>query len=396
MTVMSVTRQFSFQGQDLSQKLVANIPLNASGYWRHQFDRLSARETTFNWYLGVSNGQIVHSGSTPWSSSALLRLVQRYIPEVRQEPIRSSFILLQKQVRDQTITPTELLKQVRQMDIADESQLKAASRLKILNDLDTYLLMGSGDAVFVPDAAMASEEHQLLLLKADAQVMMRGALQRQVLWQQIKQQVPSMNLVPTLNSTVFEQTPLPQTQKDRIRMLVQSGKSINHIAISLAKDSLEIATMFARLVKAGLVNLDTPSQSTPSVIMIIDDSPLVLKQFQHWVTALGYPVVACQNAATAMSTILQVKPASIFIDINMPGISGFDLVKQIRQQPDIAAIPLVILTGEQKLSNKWRAQWSGCDFLNKPFCAADVGEFQAQLQELLQRLVAAASAPVQA
>jgi CheY-like chemotaxis protein len=393
MTVMNGIRQFSFQSQDLSQKLIANIPTNMSGYWRHQFDRLSTRETVFHWYLGISNGQIVHSGNTPWNSSSLLRLVQRYIPEARQEPTKSSFMLLQEKVRDQILTPTELLKQIRQMGIADESQLKAASRLKILNDLDTYLLMGAGDAVFVPDAAMTSEGNQLL--NTDAQAIMRDALQRQVFWQHIKQQIPSMNLVPKLNSKVFEQTPLPQTQKDRIRMLVQSGKSINHIAIGLGKDSLEIATMFARLAKAGLINLDAPGQSAPSVIMIIDDSPLVLKQFQHWVTALGYPVVACQNAATALSSILQVKPASIFIDINMPGISGFDLVKQIRQQPEISAIPLVILTGEQKLSNKWRAQWSGCEFLNKPLSVADVGEFQAQLQELLQRLVAAASCPVQ-
>ncbi len=392
MTVMNGIRQFSFQSQDLSQKLIANIPANMSGYWRHQFDRLAARETIFHWYLGISNGQIVHSGNTPWSSSALLRLVQRYIPEARQEPMKSSFMLLQEKVRDQVLTPTELLKQIRQMGIADESQIKAASRLKVLNDLDTYLLMGSGDAVFVPDAAMISAGSQLL--NTDAQVMMRDALQRQVLWQHIKQQIPSMNLVPRLNSKVFEQTPLPQTQRERIRMLVQSGKSVNHIAIGLAKDSLEIATMFARLAKAGLINLDAPGQSAPSVIMIIDDSPLVLKQFQHWVTALGYPVVACQNAATALSSILQVKPASIFIDINMPGISGFDLVKQIRQQPEISAIPLVILTGEQKLSNKWRAQWSGCEFLNKPLSAADVGEFQAQLQELLQRLMAAVSCPV--
>jgi CheY-like chemotaxis protein len=393
MTVMNGIRQFSFQSQDLSQKLIANIPPNMNGYWRHQFDRLAARETIFHWYLGISNGQIVHSGNTPWSSSALLRLVQRYIPEARQEPTKSGFMLLQEKVRDQILTPTELLKQIRQMGIANESQLKAASRLKVLNDLDTYLLMGSGDAVFVPDAAMTSAGQQLL--NTDAQVMMRDALQRQVLWQHIRQQIPSMNLVPKLNSKVFEKTPLPQSQKERIQMLVQSGKTINHIAISLAKDSLEIATMFARLAKAGLINLDAPGQSAPSVIMIIDDSPLVLKQFQHWVTALGYPVVACQNAAAALSSILQVKPASIFIDINMPGISGFDLVKQIRQQPEISAIPLVILTGEQKLSNKWRAQWSGCEFLNKPLSAADVGEFQAQLQELLQRLMAAVSGPVQ-
>ncbi|WP_404786553.1 response regulator [Altericista sp. CCNU0014] len=393
MTVMYETRQFSFQGQELSQKLLENISVNASGYWKHQFDRLSARETAFNWYLGVSDGQIVHSGSTPWSSAVLLRLVQRYVPQARQEPAKSSFTLLQKKVQDNAIAPAELLKQLGQLGIADESQLKAASRLKILSDLDTYLLMGSGNATFVPEVSMASKSHQLL--RADAQVLIRGALQRQVLWQQIKQQVPSLNLIPKLNGEAFAQAPLSAVQKQRIQVLVQSGKSINHVAIGLGKDSLEVATMFARLVKTGLIELSVPQKSSPSVIMIIDDSPLVLKQFQHWVTALGYPVVACQNAVAALSTISQVKPATIFIDINMPGISGFELAKQIRQQPEIASIPLVILTGEQKLSNKWRAQWSGCDFLTKPLSLGDIGEFQAQLQDLLQRL-AASSGPVAA
>ncbi len=391
MAVMYETRQFSFQGQELSKKLIEHISIPESGYWKHQFDQLSARETVFNWYLGVSDGQIVHSGSTPWSSAVLLRLVQRYIPQARQEPAKSSFMELQKRVQENFMTPAELLRQIEHLGIADESQLKAASRLKILSDLDTYLLMGSGKATFVPEISMASESHQLL--RADAQVIIRGALQRQVLWQQIKQQVPSLNLIPRLNVEAFEQAPLSLAQKQRIQMLVQSGKTVNHIAIGLGKDGLEVATMFARLLKTGLIRLDAPSQSAPSVIMIIDDSPLVLKQFQHWVSALGYPVVACQNAAAALSTITQVKPASIFIDINMPGISGFELAKQIRQQPEIASIPLVILTGEQKLSNKWRAQWSGCDFLTKPLSVADVGEFQAQLQELLQRLVAA-SGPI--
>lgn len=71
----------------------------------------------------------------------------------------------------------------------------------------------------------------------------------------------------------------------------------------------------------------------------------------------------------------------------MPGITGFELVKEIRQQPSLAAIPLVILTGEQKLSNKWRAQWSGCEFLNKPLAATEINQFQLQLQELIHALV---------
>ena len=82
-----------------------------------------------------------------------------------------------------------------------------------------------------------------------------------------------------------------------------------------------------------------------------------------------------------------MEPSVIFIDINMPEISGFELVKQIRKQPQLAAIPLVILTGEQKLSNRWRAQWSGCEFLTKPLASGDVSDFQARLEELLINLV---------
>jgi CheY-like chemotaxis protein len=373
MVLMSETRQFSFQGQELCNKLLEVIQSNASGYWQHQFARLSGRETSFYWYLGVANGQIVHSGSTPWSSAVLLRLVQRYIAQVRQEKIQEHFIQLQRAVEEQTITPADLFKQLIRLGIADEAQLKAASRLKILNDLDTYLLLGSGEAKFIREDAIIAQG--TMLLGMNAQTL-------------IHESMPSMNLVPKLNVQAFEKAELPQSQKERIQMLVQSGKTINQIAIGLARDGLDIATMMARLIKAGLVTLEKEQKSNSSVIMIIDDSPLVLKQFQHWVTALGYPVVACQNATTALSTILHVKPTSIFIDINMPGISGFELVKQIRQQPQIAATPLVILTGEQKLSNKWRAQWSGCNFLNKPLSNDDIGEFQAQLQDLLQRLVA--------
>jgi CheY-like chemotaxis protein len=71
----------------------------------------------------------------------------------------------------------------------------------------------------------------------------------------------------------------------------------------------------------------------------------------------------------------------------MPEISGFELVKQIRQHPDLREIPLAILTGEQKLSNKWRAQWSGCEFLNKPLTPAAISDFQIQLEELIPRLL---------
>lgn len=130
--------------------------------------------------------------------------------------------------------------------------------------------------------------------------------------------------------------------------------------------------------------------------MVIDDSQLMLKQFQHLVKALGYGVVACQAAEAAIPMIERVKPSTIFIDINMPKFSGFELVKQIRQQPKIADIPLVILTGEQKMSNKWQAKWSGCEFITKPLSLSTMAEFQQQLEKLLQRLLLGESSAVAA
>jgi CheY-like chemotaxis protein len=377
--------QFSFHAQELPQKLAEHVPLAGVGYWQSRFDRLSSRKQPFSWKLGVSDGKIFYSGSQYWTSQTLVKVVQRYVSSTRQEAAKPYFSLLQQNDPAQTnATSVQLINQMKQMGFLDNAQLIEALRLKVLNDLDTYCLMGSGEAEFVPDETLTL---QLPIPGLDAQTLMNEAVQRQFLWYQLKKQVPSMNLIPVLNQEALERSSLPATQRSHVQNWVQSGKTLNNIAISLAKDTLEVAKMFAKLVSAGIIQLVPPNQSAPSTIMIIDDSPLVLMQFQHWVTALGYPVLVCQDAEVALSTILKVKPSAIFIDINMPEISGFELAKQIRQQPQISSIPLVILTGEQKLSNKWRAQWSGCDFLTKPLSMSEVGLFQSQLQELLQRLI---------
>lgn len=378
--------QFSFHAQELPQKLAKHVPLVGGGYWQSRFDRLSGRKQPFCWNLGVSSGKIFYSGSQLWTSQSLIKVVQRYVSSTRQEAAKAYFSQLQSKA--QTITPAQLIAQTKQMGFLDNAQLMEALRLKILNDLDTYCLMGSGETEFIPDESLTA---QLPIPGFSAQVLMDEAVHRQFLWYQLKKHVPSMNLIPIINQEALERSSLPESQQAHMQNWVQSGKTLNNIAIGLAKDTLEVAKIFAKLVGSGIVRLVPPTQSEPSTIMIIDDSPLVLMQFQHWVTTLGYPIMVCQDAEVALSRILLVKPSAIFIDINMPGISGFELAKQIRQKPEISAIPLVILTGEQKLSNKWRAQWSGCEFLTKPLSASEIGLFQNQLQELLLRLVPGSS-----
>lgn len=378
--------QFLFPAKELPQQLIKHIQLDSTGYWQHQFDRLANRAQPLEWSLGIVNGQVLYSGTRIWSASSLLRVIQRYIPRTNNYSVKLQLESLKRKALDQTLTPAQLIAEMKQLGIIDDAQLRQALETKILNDLDIYLLMGSGEATFIAEPNLAN---QLPLGGFSPLKLLDEARQRQIRWSQVRQEISSMNLIPRLDQVAMEQAILPPKQQHRIEKLVQSGKSLNSIADEMAKDILDIGETFAKLVKMGVVSFPALQKNIHGTIMVIDDSPVMLTQFKNWVSALGYPVVICQQAEMALAIMLKVKPSAVFIDINMPGISGFELVKQIRQQPELSDIPLAILTGEQKLSNKWRAQWSGCEFLNKPLTPASIGDFQVQLEELLPRLLAA-------
>ena len=382
--LVATSEQFSFPARELPQQLLEYIQDGKVGYWEHQFEQLAGREQTPYWNLGIANGQILYSGNRLWSIQSLMRVIYRYGIYTRSNLVRQKFEQLKAQAEEQSLYPAELLAQMKKIGIINDSQLLKALKLQVLNDLDIYLMMGGGNAKFIIDRDL---EIQLPVEGFSPMILLDEAKQRQLLWEKLQPQVPSMNLIPILNRQALAKAHLPAGQQQRIENLVQSQLTLNSIAEEMAKDTLEIAEMFAKLARVGLISFQPPKKNTPAPIMVIDDSPLILSQFQHWVEGLGYSVVVCQQSQTALASIVEIEPAAIFIDINMPGISGFELVKQIRTQPQLAKIPLAILTGEQKLSNRWRAQWSGCDFLTKPLASADVEGFQARLEELLVKLV---------
>jgi CheY-like chemotaxis protein len=384
---ITTTKQFSFAARELPAKLLQYITSGETGYWQHQFDRFADRQPTFYWNLGIANGQIIYSGNRPWSAAVLIRVMERYIPQ--RSSVKLQIEILKRKLQDENLNSAELLAIVKASDAMTEQEVTDALRAKILNDLDIYLLLGSGSATFTPGVI----EDQLSINGFSPIELLAAAEQRQLQWTQLRQQVPSMKLCPILDRAAMMKATLTDSQRKRIEKMAQPDQSLNSIAEGMAKDNLEVAQMFAKLAKIGLIKFKPPQKHTVATVMVIDDSPVLLSQFNHWVTTLGYVVTTCQDAKNAINAIKKAKPSIIFIDINMPEVSGFELVKQIRQQPDLKGIPLTILTGEQKLSNKWRAQWSGCEFLTKPLTSAAIGDFQVQLEELIPRLLDPASAP---
>ena len=390
--LINTADRFSFPARGLPSQMLEHIDSKV-GHWEYQFARLADRPETVQWYLGVANGQILYSSDRAWSGQKLLEIVGRYVFQTRHAFVKPRFELLMTKAEEGELTPRQLLAEIIEARIADEEQIVKALRTKILTDLDIYLLMGSGEAKFVPTVDVSA---QLPLAGFEPLSLLAEAKQRRLMWKELKPRVPAMNLVPILDRAMMVKAKIPAGQQQRIEILVKSGNNLDEIAVEMAKDPLEIADMFAKLVRRGMIRFipppEEPETETQMTIMAIDDSPMMLTQFQQLVTALGYAVVVCQQAENAIETIVKVKPAALFIDLNMPGVTGFELIKQIRQQPELAKIPMAILTGEHKFSNRLRAQWSGCEFITKPLTAGAVSDFQAQLEELLAKLLKTATA----
>lgn len=108
-------------------------------------------------------------------------------------------------------------------------------------------------------------------------------------------------------------------------------------------------------------------KATQTLVACIDDSKTVQRQVKMTLEAAGYKVVSILDPTTALKELSQHQPAVIFMDINMPNISGYDLCSLLRKSQRFKEIPIVMLTGRDGMLDKVRAKLVGAtDYLTKP------------------------------
>lgn len=382
---------FSFQAQELPKKLSVASRFARTGYWQFRLTPASEENQPEFWFLTLVQGRIVFAGDAQLCWKSFLETLRRYVIRLRN-PNSNRVLqnLEQKTTSKQRESLSKMVSTMEKIDLLNHQEVIYALRLKILVDFDTYLF-SSGQGQFIANsqaiakAPIAGFSLDELLAKAN---------QRQGLWSQLQNQIPSMDGIARLNQITVERSALTPKQQQQLHNLTRQGKTLNEIAYDLAKDPLDIAKLFANLVRQGLVTIEIPpnlAQNNPLLeniprIFIVDDSAIILKQFQSLVTGWGYQVKYSSDTATAIEEMLEYNPTVIFLDINMPGASGFELIKLIRRQPSLASLPLVLLTGENTLSNQWRAQWASCQFLTKPRTSEEVPQFRTQLRVMLRSL----------
>jgi CheY-like chemotaxis protein len=382
----------TFQSRELPTQLASATGDVSTGYWRFEFTATPVTgELKTPWYLAMVQGRVIFSGTEPLSWRSLCQTLQRYLPGLRTASAKQTLEAIKQESSSQEMKMLGqiLLKAEKALALQRQDVVKAI-HLQILSDFDTYLFDSAGIGQYSANSALVLQTPFTGFKLED---LFFQAQTRQEEWRNLRRYIPSTLGTPVLNAEAVNNASIPAEQKQLVQKLTSLGKPLNTIAQAMAKDPLETAKMFAKLIEKGFVTLQLPPEiaaqvATPEVF-IVDDSPIFLQKFQALVTKWGYRVNYWNEPATVIQKLLEANPSMIFIDINMPGMSGFDLIKELRRQPLMAGLPLVLLTAENSLSNQWRAKWGNCRFIAKPRSPEEIANFQVELRQLLQEIAPA-------
>ena len=105
-------------------------------------------------------------------------------------------------------------------------------------------------------------------------------------------------------------------------------------------------------------------------IFLVDDNPVYLNSGKALLSD-QYTVVTIPSGEKLLDILQKTKPALILLDVEMPGMSGYDTIKEIKAMPDTAEIPVIFLTGKSDPENELLGFSLGAvDYITKPFSPA--------------------------
>ncbi len=122
----------------------------------------------------------------------------------------------------------------------------------------------------------------------------------------------------------------------------------------------------------ALENTNKPTRR----VLLVDDERAILKVISIKLRVSGYEVVTAVNGQEALELIESAKPDIVLLDVIMPGIDGFEVLRKLRTS---SQLPVIVFSARTENSQKALALGAN-DFMPKPF---DVDEMVRRIQNIL-------------
>jgi twitching motility two-component system response regulator PilH len=108
-------------------------------------------------------------------------------------------------------------------------------------------------------------------------------------------------------------------------------------------------------------------------VLIVDDSPTIVALLSRMLKQNQYQVMEAGDGESALEIARRERPGLIFLDIVLPGMSGFTALRTLRHDPVTKDIPIVMISGNAQATEQFYVQRIGADnFMKKPFSRAEV------------------------
>jgi len=121
-----------------------------------------------------------------------------------------------------------------------------------------------------------------------------------------------------------------------------------------------------------------------SLILIIEDEDALALLLKYNLEKEGYRVVVENNGGRAIDSVLKNEPSLILLDWMLPEKSGIEICRQIRANPEIKNVPIIMLTAKSQEEDKIKGLNAGADdYVTKPF---SVPELMARVKTNLRRV----------
>jgi twitching motility two-component system response regulator PilH len=110
-------------------------------------------------------------------------------------------------------------------------------------------------------------------------------------------------------------------------------------------------------------------------VLVVDDSRVTADTMVRLLKALGYQARAAYGSSAGLAILREEVPDIVFLDINMPGVSGFEVLKFISREPRLAKVPVIVATSDDQKETREQALRQGArGFLVKPVSVEALAE----------------------
>lgn len=123
--------------------------------------------------------------------------------------------------------------------------------------------------------------------------------------------------------------------------------------------------------------------SARTLVFVVEDDLDISRLIEHNLHSAGYEVATFASGAQVVGAALQERPALFLLDVMLPGTSGFDLCREIRQTARLARVPVIFLTAKTGEADRIHGfDLGGDDYVSKPFSPR---ELLARVRTILRR-----------